>query len=88
VALYKDLRTLNPIMGIFGNEWRSTVNLYNNLTRLTANGGVEGDLAESYAAGANNATWTRSCRADLHQTRASVHEGIARRGARSPGGHA
>ena len=58
VALYKDLRTLNPIMGIFGNEWRSTVNLYNNLTRLTANGGVEGDLAESYAAGANSATWT------------------------------
>ena len=58
VALYKDLRTLNPIMGIFGNEWRSTVNLYNNLTRLTANGGVEGDLAESYTAGANSATWT------------------------------
>jgi peptide/nickel transport system substrate-binding protein len=58
VALYKDLRTLNPIMGIFGNEWRSTVNLYNNLTRLTASGGVEGDLAESYTAGANSATWT------------------------------
>jgi len=58
VALYKDLRTLNPIMGIFGNEWRSTVNLYNNLTRLTATGGVEGDLAESYTAGANSATWT------------------------------
>jgi peptide/nickel transport system substrate-binding protein len=58
VALYKDLRTLNPIMGIFGNEWRSTVNLYNNLTRLTANGGVEGDLAESYSASGNSATWT------------------------------
>jgi peptide/nickel transport system substrate-binding protein len=58
VALYKDLRTLNPIMGIFGNEWRSTVNLYNNLTRLTASGGVEGDLAESYGAGQNSAVWT------------------------------
>src|SRR6185437_8326297 len=44
VALYKDLRTLNPIMGIFGNEWRATCNLYNNLTRLTPHGGVEGDL--------------------------------------------
>ena len=45
-------------MGIFGNEWRSTVNLYNNLTRLTASGGVEGDLAESYGAGQNSAVWT------------------------------
>ena len=25
VALYKDLRTLNPIMGIFGNEWRDVL---------------------------------------------------------------
>src|SRR6266403_4670649 len=61
VALYKDLRTLNPIMGIFGNEWRSTVNLYNNLTRLTANGGVEGDLAESYSAGQASAAGPSSC---------------------------
>lgn len=58
VALYKDLRTLNPVMGIFGNEWRSTINLYNNLTRLTPSGGVEGDLAESYSPGPNAASWT------------------------------
>ncbi len=58
VALYKDLRTLNPIMGIFPNEWRATINLYNNLTRLTASGGVEGDLAESYSASDNGAAWT------------------------------
>lgn len=57
VALYKDLRTLNPIMGIFGNEWRACCNLYNNLTRLTANGGVEGDLAESFTPAAD-ASWT------------------------------
>jgi peptide/nickel transport system substrate-binding protein len=57
IALFKDLRTLNPIMGIFANEWRATVNLYNNLTRLTAHGGVEGDLAESYAAVDNGAAW-------------------------------
>src|SRR5579871_5477315 len=42
IALYKDLATLSPVMGIFGNTWRTTINLYNNLTRLTANGGVEG----------------------------------------------
>ena len=58
IALFKDLRTLNPIMGIFGNEWRATINLYNNLTRLTANGGVEGDLAESYTPSDNGAAWT------------------------------
>src|SRR5574341_314132 len=58
VALFKDLRTLNPIMGIFGNEWRACVNLYNNLTRLTANGGVEGDLAESFSATEDGAVWT------------------------------
>src|SRR5579883_3435810 len=57
-ALYKDLRTLNPIMGIFGNEWRATCNLYNNLTRLTAHGGVEGDLAESYTPSADGMSWT------------------------------
>lgn len=58
VALYKDLRTLNPITGIFGNEWRTTVNLYNNLTRLTPAGGVEGDLAESWSASDDAASWT------------------------------
>jgi ABC-type transport system substrate-binding protein len=58
IALYKDLRTLNPIMGIFGNEWRAGINLYNNLTRLTANGGVEGDLAESYSSTSDGAAWT------------------------------
>jgi peptide/nickel transport system substrate-binding protein len=58
IALYKDLRTLNPIMGIFGNEWRAGINLYNNLTRLTAGGGVEGDLAESYSSTADGGVWT------------------------------
>jgi len=58
VALFKDLRTLNPITGIFGNEWRACVNLYNNLTRLVANGGVEGDLAESFSATEDGAVWT------------------------------
>lgn len=57
VALYKDLRTLNPIMGIFGNEWRATINLYNNLTRLTARGGIEGDLAESFSASDDGLAW-------------------------------
>ncbi len=62
VALYKDLRTLNPIMGIFGNEWRATCNLYNNLTRLTANGGVEGDLAQSYSPSDDGGNWTFTLR--------------------------
>ncbi|HZS84950.1 MAG TPA: ABC transporter substrate-binding protein [Stellaceae bacterium] len=72
VALYKDLRTLNPIMGIFGNEWRATCNLYNNLTRLTAKGGVEGDLAESYAPSANGASWTFTLRQGV-----KFHDGSA-----------
>jgi peptide/nickel transport system substrate-binding protein len=58
VALFKDLRTINPIMGIFGNEWRTTINLYNNLTQLTADGGVTGDLAESYSASDDATVWT------------------------------
>ncbi len=58
VALFKDLRTLNPITGIFGNEWRANCNLYNNLTRLTAHGGVEGDLAEFYEPAADGMAWT------------------------------
>jgi len=58
VALYKDLRTLNPIMGIFGNEWRATMNLYNNLTRIDAQGHVEGDLAESFEPADDAKAWT------------------------------
>ncbi|MFI4986822.1 MAG: ABC transporter substrate-binding protein [Alphaproteobacteria bacterium] len=58
VALYKDLRTLNPFTGIFGNEWRVCCNLYNNLTRLSAHGGVEGDLAESFEPAADGMSWT------------------------------
>jgi len=58
VAMFKDLRTINPIMGIFGNEWRATINLYNNLTRLTAAGGVEGDLAESFSGSDDARVWT------------------------------
>ena len=58
VALFKDLRTINPIMHIFGNEWRATINLYNNLTRLSPDGGVTGDLAESYRASEEAAVWT------------------------------
>jgi peptide/nickel transport system substrate-binding protein len=65
VALFKDLRTLNPIMGIFGNEWRAGVNLYNNLTRLTPTGGVEGDLAESYSASDGGVAWTFALRAGV-----------------------
>jgi hypothetical protein len=42
VALYKDLRTLNPIKGIFGNEWRVGINLYDNLTRLRELRGLRG----------------------------------------------
>src|SRR3954465_12682670 len=58
VALFKDLRTLNPIMGIFGNEWRTTIKLYNNLTRLTPSGGVEGDLAERWTANDDASSWS------------------------------
>ena len=58
VALFKDLRTLNPIMGIFGNEWRVTINLYDNLTQLTAAGSVEGALAESYEPSEDGRVWT------------------------------
>ena len=58
VALFKDLRTLNPVTGIFGNEWRATINLYDNLTQLTPAGGVEGALAESYEASENSRVWT------------------------------
>ena len=58
IALFKDLRTLNPIMGIFGNEWRTCVNLYDNLTQLTAEGGVEGALAESYEPSDDGRVWT------------------------------
>ncbi|MBL4647174.1 MAG: ABC transporter substrate-binding protein [Rhizobiales bacterium] len=62
VTLFKDLRTINPMMGIFGNEWRCTVNLYNNLTRLTASGGIEGDLAESFEGSDEARTWTFTLR--------------------------
>jgi peptide/nickel transport system substrate-binding protein len=58
VALYKDLRTLNPIMGIFGNEWRVTINLYDNLTQLTPDGGVGPCLAESYEPAEEGRVWT------------------------------
>jgi len=58
VTLYQDLRTLNPIMGIFGNEWRTTINLYDNLTQLTPHGGVEPALAESYEASNDASVWT------------------------------
>src|SRR5215469_17907108 len=58
VALFRDLRTLNPIMGIFGNEWRANVNLYDNLTQLTAAGGITGALAESYEPSEDGRVWT------------------------------
>ena len=58
VALFKDLRTLHPIKGIFGNEWRVTANLYDNLTRLAADGSVEGELAESYEASEGGRVFT------------------------------
>ena len=58
VALFRDLRTLNPIMGIFGNEWRANVNLYDNLTQLAAAGGVTGALAESYEPSEDGRVWT------------------------------
>ena len=58
VALFKDLRTLNPVTGIFGNEWRAAVNLYDNLTQLTPGGGVEGALAESFEPAEDGRIWT------------------------------
>src|SRR5579863_3826813 len=58
VTLFQDLRTLNPIMGIFGNEWRSTINLYDNLTRITPNGTVEPALALSYEPSDDARAWT------------------------------
>jgi peptide/nickel transport system substrate-binding protein len=58
VALFKDLRTLHPIKGIFGNEWRVTANLYDNLTRLAPDGSVEGELAESYEASEGGRVFT------------------------------
>ncbi len=70
VALFKDLRTLNPIMGIFGNEWRCTANLYNNLTRLVPGGGVEGDLAESFESLEGAKVWTFKLREGV-----KFHEG-------------
>src|SRR5262249_27057475 len=47
-----------PIRGSCGTGGRTPEHLTNNRPRLTATGGVEGDLAESYTAGANSATWT------------------------------
>lgn len=58
VTLFQDLRTLNPIMGIFGNEWRATINLYDNLTRILPTGAVEPALAVSYEAGEDARVWT------------------------------
>jgi len=58
VTLFQDLRTLNPVMGIFGNEWRATVNLYDNLTRLLATGAVEPALALSYEPSDDARVWT------------------------------
>ena len=65
VALFKDLRTLNPIMGIFGNEWRATTNLYDNLTQLTPTGGVEGALAESFEPSEGGRIWTFKLRSGV-----------------------
>jgi len=58
VALYKDLRTINPLKHIFGNELRTTANLYDNLTRVTPTGIVQGDLAESFEPSADARQWT------------------------------
>ena len=46
IALYKDLRTLNPLMSTFANEFRTTVNLYNNLFSVSPDGRLGYDLAE------------------------------------------
>jgi peptide/nickel transport system substrate-binding protein len=45
VALYKDLRTINPLKMVFGNEIRAAANLYDNLTSVTREGEVRGNLA-------------------------------------------
>ena len=58
IALYKDLRTINPLKTIFGNEIRTTANLYDNLTRVTRDGVVQGDLAETFEPSSDARTWT------------------------------
>ena len=58
ITLFQDLRTLNPIMGIFGNEWRATINLYDNRTRLLPTGAVEPALAAAYEASDDGRVWT------------------------------
>lgn len=58
IALYKDLRTLNPMLSVFGNEFRTTVNLYNNLFSVSPDGTLEYDLAESFEVSDDARVWT------------------------------
>lgn len=65
IALYKDLRTLNPLMSTFANEFRTTVNLYNNLFSVSPDGGLGYDLAESFEASSDAKIWTVKLRAGV-----------------------
>src|ERR1700733_7555785 len=58
VALYKDLRTLNPLKMVFGNEIRAAANLYDNLTSVTRQGEVRGNLAIDFTPSEDARTWT------------------------------
>ena len=65
IALYKDLRTLNPLMSTFANEFRTTVNLYNNLFSVSPDGRLGYDLAESFEASSDAKIWTVKLRAGV-----------------------
>jgi peptide/nickel transport system substrate-binding protein len=58
VALYKDLRTLNPLKMVFGNEIRAAANLYDNLTSVSRQGEVRGNLAVEFTPSDDARTWT------------------------------
>lgn len=58
IALYKDLRTINPLKMVFGNEIRAAANLYDNLTSLTRQGEVRGNLAAEFSPSPDARTWT------------------------------
>lgn len=57
VALYKDLRTINPLKMQFGNEIRAAANLYDNLTSITRQGEVRGNLAIEFTPSDDARTW-------------------------------
>ncbi|MFT4234424.1 MAG: ABC transporter substrate-binding protein [Microbacterium sp.] len=58
ISLLDSLPSLHTMLRTTGNAWRVVSNLYNTLTRLTPEGGVEPELAESWEANDALTEWT------------------------------